>query len=644
MRDEQMGNRRSVRFKKLHWPFAILFLLCGLIIPSGSQAHIVPDEPWHPAPASYLRSLFYANLKPTNWDLIAQEYATISEPEFVGIFGSIYEALDPASTVEGLDHVAAIQNAIQNQDEESLYFASTKAISQLIRYYLGEANTKLSQPGAATTDIQQAQRIYRAFEDFILQSDPDAARQIGLAWLDLVSSAGHAGISGVGETPSDVTKFESAAEVITDYLAANFEADRYDLPDKLAPVPASKATENITIAPWLPPGTKLNDQDPLPLLALNFEERGFDEADLPLVAYGDMLFDSPAIFGEPARSMGITCSMCHNRSDINKDFFIPGVSHQPGAADVDGGFFNPIFNDQRGDSLDIPSLRGIRFTGPYGRDGRFGSLRDFTRNVIVSEFGGPEPTPFMLDALVAYMLEFDWQPNSLLHKDGTLNENASAAAQRGEDLFNTPFEGMGNRACSTCHIPSANFVDRLSHDIGSGQPATEFARDSAFDTPTLINVAQTAPYMHDGSLATLSDVVGWFDDNFELGLSEQDKIDLTAYLEAVGGADEAWELFDDVNTRFALDWAELSTFLTTLETLIPRQDKEHALLLLETVEPDLRLDASAASDRYIIPHVYEIADTLVDIKTAIENDEWGLAADLYADYQALAEEFGPGFK
>ena len=47
------------------------------------------------------------------------------------------------------------------------------------------------------------------------------------------------------------------------------------------------------------------------------EERGFEETDLPLAAYGDMLFDSPAIFGEPARSMGIACSTCHNRSDIN---------------------------------------------------------------------------------------------------------------------------------------------------------------------------------------------------------------------------------------------------------------------------------------------------------------------------------------
>ena len=111
----------------------------------------------------------------------------------------------------------------------------------------------------------------------------------------------------------------------------------------------------------------MNDQVPLPKLFLNFEEKGIDEADLPLIAYGDMLFDSPEIFGDPARSLGLTCSTCHNRSDINQAFFIPGISPQAGAVDVDGHFFNSLFNDRRDDALDIPSLRGIRFLGPYGR-------------------------------------------------------------------------------------------------------------------------------------------------------------------------------------------------------------------------------------------------------------------------------------
>lgn len=623
----------------------LLFVLCPvLIFPMSGQAHIVPEEPWHPAPAAYLRGLFYANLTPINWELIAEEYQTVNEPEFAEILTSVYQALEPASSVAGVDHVAAIQAAIDAQDKAGLYSTSTRAISQLTRYYLQEAARKSASPGAATADVQQAERIYRAFQDFIPQSDPEAAKQLGLAWLDLASSVGHKGIAGVGSTASDPTKFDAARQVVESYLITNFEGGDHVALSSLAPIPATKMSEAIQIDSWLPPGTNLNDQDPLPLLALNFEERGFEETDLPLVAFGDMLFDSPAIFGEPARNFGIACSTCHNRSDINRDFFIPGISHQTGAADVDGSFFNPIFNDQRSDSLDIPSLRGIRFTGPYGRDGRFGSLRDFTRNVIVNEFGGEEPSPFMLDALVAYMLEFDWQPNSLLNKDGTLNQNASDAALSGEVLFNTPFDGMGGRACSTCHIPSANFIDRLSHDIGSGNPASEFARDSAFDTPTLINTAYTAPYMHDGSLATLADVVEWFDGNFDLGLSMDDKADLTAYLDAVGQADTPWEIFDDENTRFGLDWAELSTFLSTLDTLIAMEDGPHAILLLDTVAADLRLDASAASDRAVIPQAYEIADKLDELKAVIEEDDWGLAAELNDGYKILAAEYGPGFK
>ncbi len=239
------------------------------------------------------------------------------------------------------------------------------------------------------------------------------------------------------------------------YLMANFEADSLDAPAPLAPIPATKTADTVRLAPWLPPGTNLNDQDPLPLLALNFEERGFEETDLPLVAYGDMLFDSPVIFGEPARSLDIACSTCHNRSDINKDLFIPGVSHQPGAADVDSSFFNPIFNAQRADSLDIPSLRGIRFTAPYGRNGHFGSLRDFTRNIIVNEFAGEEPTPFMLDALVTYMLEFDWQPNSLLNND------AAIQAIYGREV------NMDLRPVDTPMLPGPRrgFLSRASHAV-----------------------------------------------------------------------------------------------------------------------------------------------------------------------------------
>ena len=222
MTEETRKAKRKSWTKRRRWLFMLLALLLVWGSPLFVQAHIVPEEPWHPAPASYLRSLFYANLKPTNWALIDEEYKTVSEPEFAGILDSVYQALDAASTIEGIDHVTEIQTSIDKRDKAKLYFASTRAISQLTRYYLHEAAGKLTQPGVATADVQQARRIYRAFQDFISQADPEANKQLGIAWLDLASSVGHGGIAGVGSTASDPAQFNAAQQVIETYLMANF--------------------------------------------------------------------------------------------------------------------------------------------------------------------------------------------------------------------------------------------------------------------------------------------------------------------------------------------------------------------------------------------------------------------------------------
>lgn len=92
------------------------------------------------------------------------------------------------------------------------------------------------------------------------------------------------------------------------------------------------------------------------------------------------------------------------------------------------------------------------------------------------------------------------------------NETAiSQSAKRGFSLFN------GKAACARCHT-GWNFTDNRFHDIGTTstdigrgalEPDNVFAQ-YAFKTPTLRDTAQRAPYMHDGSFATLNDVLAHY--------------------------------------------------------------------------------------------------------------------------------------
>jgi mono/diheme cytochrome c family protein len=614
---------------------ATLGVLAGLGFASAAWAHIVTEAPWHPIAYAYRSAVFLINLQPTDWELIERKF-TADDRRLAG--RSAAERIQELDRESGAAHWPAIERALAGRDAEALYAASTRATAHAIRHRLERAQARLDRPGEARRELDQAERLYRSFADFIREADPEGYRDLGLAWLDLSSQIATVNVAIGGE--ADAT-FRAARATIEDYLRANYEPDHFAPRRSFAPIPEQRflAEPELRTAPWLPPGSDLNDQAPLPRLVLNFEEQGIDERDLFLVAFGDMLFDSPEIFGEPAKGLGLACSTCHNRSDINQRLFIPGITPKPGVIDVDGAFFNGRFNDHRPDAIDIPSLRGIRFTAPYGRDGRFASLRDFTRNVIVNEFAGEEPSPLMLDALVLYMLEFDFLPAPYLNGDGTLNAQASEAARRGEALFNRPFEQMAGRSCASCHIPDSFFADGRAHNIGSGGESYAGALDGAYDTPTLLNIVHTAPYFHDGSLESLDAVVAWFEDRFALGLSAGERGDLTAYLEAVGTGEEPYERFDAENTPFRLMADELSTFLSTLNTLIPARDRAHADLLLRTVASDLAADASAMTNRGAIERVHEMVARLEELQGAIAAERWAEAETLWAAYQDLERQY-----
>jgi cytochrome c peroxidase len=109
------------------------------------------------------------------------------------------------------------------------------------------------------------------------------------------------------------------------------------------------------------------------------------------------------------------------------------------------------------------------------------------------------------------------------------------------------FRGKAN--CVSCHV-GPNFTDERLHNTGLGW------RDGAlvdrgggrgdFKTPTLREVSRTAPYMHDGSVATLDDVVEFYDRGGRanpyldpevrpLGLTRMEKRQLAAFLRTLAG-------------------------------------------------------------------------------------------------------------
>lgn len=119
----------------------------------------------------------------------------------------------------------------------------------------------------------------------------------------------------------------------------------------------------------------------------------------------------------------------------------------------------------------------------------------------------------------------------------------SASAKRGEELF---FNEVGD--CFHCH-GGYNFTDNDFHNNGLSETSddgrfaiTQRERDKGkFKTPTLRNIAVTAPYMHDGRFATLEEVLDHYNAGGQghpnsdvlmrpLNMTDQEKQDLIEFL------------------------------------------------------------------------------------------------------------------
>ena len=262
--------------------------------------------------------------------------------------------------------------------------------------------------------------------------------------------------------------------------------------------------------------------------------------------------------------VGVSCAVCHSTVDNS---LLPNIGHRldgwpnidlnPGAIialspnlapEVQAvynswgpGKYDPRFNiDGLSTPLVLPPAFGLKdvkketFTAE-------GPISYWNNYVAVTQMGGqgkfidnqlgihiiqhPDLVKKKLKPLRAYQFSLETPPPP----PGSFDPVAAAA---GQFVFN----GAAN--CATCHVPP------LFTDINQGvlHTAAEVGQDPAYAARTTTGEYRTTPlralwqhppYFHDGSAATLADVVEHYQAHFNLGLSEQQKADLIEYLKSI---------------------------------------------------------------------------------------------------------------
>lgn len=275
--------------------------------------------------------------------------------------------------------------------------------------------------------------------------------------------------------------------------------------------------------------------------------------------------------------VGITCALCHSTVDNS---FAPGIGNRldgypnrdldPGLiislspsltaaqkaiyASWGKGKFDPRYNhDGLNNPVVIPPAFGLYglpkaiFTGDgdvqhesvgpvaywnryvavteMGGHGKFGDSR--TGVNIDNTGGGADLVTDKLPALQAYQF-------SLLAPLAQAGSFDATAAARGKILFNNKAQ------CATCHS-GPKFTDvtnggKLHPQDASVATDKDYVNRSAtkqWRVTPLRGIWQHAPYFHDGSAKTLSAVVDKYNVSRSLGLTSQEKTDLTEYLKSL---------------------------------------------------------------------------------------------------------------
>ena len=200
-----------------------------------------------------------------------------------------------------------------------------------------------------------------------------------------------------------------------------------------------------------------------------------------------------------------SCISCHPRVRVdgaNWDLLNDGVTNPKNAKSLVGSWQTPpsMALGVRA-SMDVAAEKGFRFA------------------LFV------QPPKDVLDSTRAFLRAVKHIP-SPFHRDASGKLDASAT--RGKAVF-------AKANCDGCH-PAPLYTDLELYDVGT-RAKRDFAKDVEYDTPTLVELYRTAPYLHDGRAATLAELFTKYNPKDEHGdttkLTKQELDDLVAFLRSL---------------------------------------------------------------------------------------------------------------